>query len=241
MKSTLLMMALLVSSIAIAQKEPKTGEGIIRMMYEKHKTNWYPSLCFSQKVFNYRNDSLISTDVWHEAYKTPGNLIIKFSSWESGNGMIFRTDSLYVFSKGEISSKMERLHDLVILGFDVYQQKVETTIIQAERMGYNLNLLEKVALNGNPAWLVGDSSKLCFWVDVQSLLFLKMKRVSATSYREVEFAKYEYLDDFPVATLIKFYDAPGKLNMVEEYFNVRVNCNVDDSIFTPQNFSKSTW
>jgi hypothetical protein len=31
MKSTLLIMALLVSSIAMPKKEPKTGEGIIRI------------------------------------------------------------------------------------------------------------------------------------------------------------------------------------------------------------------
>ncbi len=241
MKLKLIAIALISVNTLFAQEMPSNGNELIRMMHERYLNKWYPCLCFAQNVYNYKNDSLVSTDVWYESYKTPGNLILKFTSWESGNGMIFRNDSLYIFSKGEISNKTERLHDLIILGFDVYQQKVETTINQAEQMGYNLNLIEKVDLNGNPAWLVGDSSKLCFWVDTQSLLFLKTKRVSANSYREVDFAKYEYFDNFPVATLIKFYNAPGKLNMVEEYFNVRVNCSVDDSIFTPENFSKSTW
>lgn len=234
-------MALLISRVAIAQKENKTGEDIIRMMYEKHKTNWYPSLCFSQKVFNYRNDSLISTDVWHEAYKTPGNLIIKFTSMDSGNGMLFRNDSLYVFDRGVVKSKTERLHDLIILGFDVNIQNPEITIKQIEKMGYNLNIVEKANINGKPAWLVGDTSKLCFWVDEESLLFVKMRRATSTGIREVEFAEYETINEFPVATLIKFYNNPGKLNMVEKYFNVNVNCSIDNSIFDPQHFNTATW
>ncbi|MGE0078967.1 MAG: hypothetical protein AB7S48_13995 [Bacteroidales bacterium] len=241
MKLKLLVIGLISANTLFAQTTPSDGKDLIRMMHKQYLNKWYPSLCFAQNVYNYKNDSLVSTDVWYETYRTPGKLILKFSSWESGNGMIFRNDSLYIFSKGYISNKMLRLHDLIILGFDVYQQKIETTIDQAERMGYNLNLIEKVDLNGNPAWLVGDSSKLCFWVNASNLLFLKMKRVTANAYREVDFAKYEIFDGFPVATLIKFYNAPGKLNMVEEYFNVRVNCNVDDSVFMPQKFNKSAW
>ena len=241
MKPTLLLIVLLVSSVAVAQKDSKMGEDIIRMMHERHKSNWYPSLCFSQKVFNYRNDSLISTDVWHEAYLTPGNLIIKFTSKDSGNGMLFRNDSLYVFDKGAIKSQTERLHDLIILGFEVNTQKPEITIKQIERMGYNLNIVEKTDINGNPAWLIGDTSKLCFWVDEESLLFVKMRRATTTGIREVEFAEYETIKGFPVATLIKFYNNPGKLNMVEKYFNIKVNCSIDNSVFSPQHFNTATW
>ncbi|HOZ13509.1 MAG TPA: hypothetical protein PK784_01870 [Tenuifilaceae bacterium] len=222
-------------------KEPKNGKELIEMMHQKHSQNFYQTLCFSQKVFHYNNDTLISEDIWHEAYKSPGRLILKFTDWNSGNGMIFSNDSLYVFDKGVLAKKIERLHDLIILGLDINNQDPEKTIKQVKRMGYDLTLINEVSLNGNFAWIVGDSTKLCFWVDAKSLLFLKMRRVTDSTFREVEFSKYDAIQGLAVATQIKFYNAPNKVEMIEEYFNVRVNCNVDDSIFYPFKFSSSKW
>ena len=73
-------------------KEP-SGEELINHMYNKNKDCWYGSLCFSQKVYNFKNDSLISEDIWHEVYKTPGKLAIKFNNMDKGNGMLFGNDS----------------------------------------------------------------------------------------------------------------------------------------------------
>ncbi len=239
------MKRLLIFGIAIlllySCKKPNDGKELIEMMHQKHSQKFYQTLCFSQKVYHYKNDSLVSEDVWHEAYKSPGKLILKFTDWNSGNGMIFSNDSLYIFDKGVLARKIERLHDLIILGLDINNQEPEKTIEQAERMGYDLTRINKVSINGNPAWLVGDSSKLCFWVDTKSLLFLKMRRVTDSTYREVEFSKYDIVDGFPVATKIKFYNAPNKVEMIEEYFNVRVNSSVNDSIFYFNKFSSSMW
>lgn len=221
--------------------KPNDGKELIEMMHQKHSRNFYQTLCFSQKVFHFNNDTLVSEDVWHEAYKSPGKLILKFTNWNSGNGMIFSNDSLYIFDKGVLAKKIERLHDLIILGLDINNQEPEKTIEQAERMGYDLTRINKVNMYGSSAWLVGDSARLCFWVDAKSLLFLKMRRVADSTFREVEFSKYEPVEGFPVATQIKFYNAPNKVEMIEEYFNVRVNCSVDNSIFNPENFLASTW
>lgn len=221
--------------------KPNDGKELIEKMHQKHSKKFYQTLCFSQKVFHYKNDTLVSEDVWHEAYKSPGRLILKFTDWNSGNGMIFSNDSLYVFDKGVLAKKIERLHDLIILGLDINNQDPEKTIEQAERMGYDLTRINEVRLNGNFAWIIGDSTKLCFWVDAKSLLFLKMRRVTDSTFREVEFSKYDAIQGLPVATQIKFYNAPNKVEMIEEYFNVRVNCNVDDSIFYPYKFSSSKW
>nr|HPI45690.1 hypothetical protein [Tenuifilaceae bacterium] len=130
-------------------KEPKNGKELIEMMHQKHSQNFYQTLCFSQKVFHYNNDTLISEDIWHEAYKSPGRLILKFTDWNSGNGMIFSNDSLYVFDKGVLAKKIERLHDLIILGLDINNQDPEKTIKQVKRMGYDLTLINEVSLNGN--------------------------------------------------------------------------------------------
>lgn len=240
-KYAFLGLGILIMNSVLAQELPSSGHELIREMHNRHSANWYKSFCFSQKVFNYKNDSLISKDVWHEAYKSPGNLIIKFSDWNSGNGMIFSDDSLYFMVNGDVAKKSYRLHDLIVLGLDVNNQLPEVTISQAEKLGYDLTKISKTNINGNSAWVVGDTSKLCFWVDAERLLFVKMRRVSANSFREVEFARYDQIDGMPVATIIKFYNQPGKVEMLEEYFNVRLNCVVSDSIFNPFYFNKARW
>jgi len=218
-----------------------SGEELINLMYNKNKDCWYNTLCFSQKVYNYKNDSLVSEDTWHEVYKTPGKLAIKFSNMDSGNGMLFSNDSMYIFDKGLITKKLERLHDLIVLGLDVNNQQPEITIEQAKRLGYNLNLVMEVEYEGKPAWVVGDTAKLCFWVNKNDLLFLKMKRVSEKGYREIEFSKYESIDGYPVATEIKFYNSPRSIEMIEQYYDIKVNCAVSDSAFNPNHFVSIKW
>ncbi|MDK2909812.1 MAG: hypothetical protein PWR20_1379 [Bacteroidales bacterium] len=224
----------------VAQSAIISGRDLIHEMHDRHTSQWYRSMCFSQKVLVFRNDSITSEDVWHEAYQSPGNLVIKYSDWDSGNGMLFSKDSLYVFKNGKLAQQIYKIHDLVVLGLDINIQRPEETIFQAEKLGYELSKVEKTKIDGRSYWVVGDTTKLCFWVD-ENLLFYKMRRVAGSSFREIEFAKYEKIDGKPVATVIKFYNGPGKLEIIEEYFNIRLDCEVPPAIFNPSNFNQARW
>ena len=242
MKKSLSILLFIFASVAMqAQPAPATGKDLIGMMYNANRGNWYSTLLFSQEVLNYRNDSLISTDVWHEAYLSPSKLILKFTSWESGAGVLFANDSLYSFKDGKQQSVRYRMHDLIVLGFDVNNIAPEATVARAEKMGYDLSKITSSTCMGHSAWVVGDTASLCFWVDKKSLLFLKMHRGVGENVRDVEFAKYESVEGYPVATEIRFYSAGGKLNMVERYFNVRPNIPVDATIYDPKRFVEAKW
>lgn len=240
MKKLLVFLTLLFTIGSFAQ-QPKNGYELINQMYNANKANWYQTLCFSQKVINYQNDSIVSTDVWHEAYQSPSNLILKFTTWDSGNGLLFTNDSLYTYHDRALQSTRYRIHDLVVLGLDINNIPPETTAKRAEKCGYNLNIIAEDKCMGHDAWVVGDTQSTCFWVDKQTLLFLKMRRKTGENSREVEFAKYESIDGFPVATVIKFYSNGGELNMVEEYFNTVPNCSVPSTIYNPSNFFNAKW
>ncbi len=62
--------------------------------------------------------SIVATDVWLEAYKSTGNLILKFNNWNSGNGYLFTNDSLYTYQDGTLQSTKYRIHDLVVTQMD---------------------------------------------------------------------------------------------------------------------------
>ena len=241
LKQLLAAAALLLMLGAANAQQPASGRELIRQMYQKNHVRFYTTLTFSQEVLNYRNDSVISTDVWHEAYLSPSNLILKFTSWESGNGVIFASDSLYTYEKGALKSTRYRVHDLLVLGFDVNNINPEKSITRAEKMGYNLNRIEPSTCMGRKAWLVGDAATKCFWVDAETLLFLKMQDRVGENSRSVEFSKYEYFDGHPVGTEVRFYRNNGQLYMVERYFNVKPNATVSPAVFDPTKFTEARW
>ncbi len=236
---------LLVSTLTVwglsAQDQPKSGDELFQMMFNSHKGKWYQTLCFSQEVLHYQNDSIISTDVWHEAYLSPSTLILKFSDWNSGNGIIFAHDSLFTFHDGKLQSVRYRIHDLLVLGLDVNNIDPKITAERARKTGYDLSRIDSSTCMGHSAWVVGDTTKLCFWVDKKSLLFLKMRRTTGENSREVEFARYDFPNGFPVATEIYFYNTLGKLEMVEKYFNVRPNAAINPEIYDPKKFIEARW
>lgn len=240
MKILLITLTMLSAINSFAQK-PRDGNELINQMYNANKDKWYETLCFSQEVINYKDGNVVSTDVWLEAYQSPGNLIIKFTDWNSGNGILFSNDSIYSYQAGALQSTKYRIHDLVVLGLDINNIPPETTAKRAESCGYNLNLIAEDQCMGHDAWVVGDKSTNCFWVDKETLLFLKMRRKVGENSREVGFAKYEDIDGFPVATVINFYDTKGELNMVEKYFDIKPNCSVPSTIYNPDNFSSAKW
>ena len=240
MKNKLFVLTLLATITSCSQK-PQNGYELIKQMYDANSAKWYETLCFSQEVLTYSNDTVTATGVWHEAYQSPGNLIIKFNDWDSGNGLLFRNDSIYSYSEGTLQSVRYRIHDLVVLGLDINNIPPATTADRAVKCGYNLDLIQEGTCMGHDAWIVGDTASACFWVDRESLLFLKMRRRSGNNAREVEFAGYEDINGLPVATEIRFYDNNGVLNMVEKYFNITPGCKVPAPAFFPSGFNDARW
>lgn len=47
---------------------------------------------FDQKVYLYKNDSLIKEEVWQEILSSPKNLQIRFNGFETGNGVLFKNE-----------------------------------------------------------------------------------------------------------------------------------------------------
>lgn len=227
--------------ITSCSQRPRDGYELIEQMYEAHKSNWYETLCFSQEVLHYRNDTVTATEIWHEAYKSPGNLIIKFNDPDNGTGILFINDSIFSYRDGTLESVRYYLHDLVVLGLDINTVLPETTAERALKCNYDLNRLAEGQCMGRDAWIVGDTLSTCFWVDKSSHLFLKMRRRSGENSREVEFARYDTVNGYPVATEIRFYDNKGALSMIEKYFNIIPDCKLSPAIFSPSEFNNAKW
>ena len=134
---------LLLCSTSFSQEmsPPANGRDLIRAMHDHYKGKWYRNLTFRQQSQFYKNGSMERQETWYEALKAPVGLVIKFGSMESGNGIVFRNDTMFVFKNDTMQIQIRRVHDLLVLGFDVYVDDPETTIRRLGDAGYNLDSL----------------------------------------------------------------------------------------------------
>jgi hypothetical protein len=68
---------------------------------------------------------------------TSGALVIKFNSMASGNGMIFRNDSLLSYADDNLKMKSPKIHELIILGFSVYTSSPDSTLTKLKAAGFD--------------------------------------------------------------------------------------------------------
>lgn len=239
--STLLILMIMAT---ISQSQVKTGIDVIRLMKEKYDNSYIQNFTFSQHVVQYKGDSIINKTIWHEAYRSPNQLILKFDTYDSGNGYIFKDDNIYVMKNNKVESKQRDIHDLLVLGFDVYNQPVQVTVDKLTEKGYDLNKVYETELNGKVVYCVGAESKKdasnCFYIDKEHLLFVKMINHTHSRYDKAVFENFRLVKGTYLATKVVFI-ANGKPIMTEEYFDMDFPEKLDPKIFDPENFEHASW
>uniref|UniRef100_UPI004048305F hypothetical protein n=1 Tax=Roseivirga sp. TaxID=1964215 RepID=UPI004048305F len=214
-------------------------------MSRRYDGKWYKTLTFEQKTTRYAADgSISSVNTWFEAMELPNSLAIKFDDMDKGNGLLFRNDSIYQFSEGQIAGARVMYHPLLILGFSVYSQPVEKTEAALINLGFDLNKAYQRDYNGKQVYVVGalegDETSNQFWIEKDRLLFVKMiQNFGENRIQEVIFDKYEALEDGWIAPEVRFY-TNGKMTLLEEYSKIETR-NLNAEIFDPKRFTEAKW
>jgi hypothetical protein len=234
----------LFSFTCFAQKPAASGDELIRMMYRRYHDSWYKQISFEQLSTFYKNGKVIKRERWLEAAIFPGKLIIKFDSINAGNGLLCRDDSVFVYRADTLSRSLYRIHEIMLLGFDVYFYEPEVTIAKLKKLGFDLNKIYQVEHRGHPAYVVGgvdqmDNQGNRFMVDAENLyttgIFMRENR----QLRVTEIEGYRLFKKYPVATHLKFY-IDNDLSMEEEYSKISFK-KLSKKIFEKRRFSKITW
>lgn len=237
---------LLLSSLSTSAQTVSTPAQLISAMHDHYASQWYHTLTFKQQSVTHKADGTQSTELWYEALMLPGRLRIDIAAPNSGNGMLFVNDHLYIFKDGKLATQREFIHPLLVLGFDVYAQPVEKTMKQLNDLHVDMTVMHEENFEGRPMYVVGakqgDLQTLQFWIDKERLYFVRLVRPGEKHPGQVEDIRFENYKQVKGGGWVAEHVAivsEGKTVFEELYSDVKVNPPLADSFFDPAAFAQS--
>ena len=228
------------SLLLLAPPSPQNGEDLIREMHNRYAGKWYQTLTFVQKTT--KGDGTVET--WYEAARIPGFLRIDIAPVDSGNAILFRNDSVYVFRGGQRRQARPYVHPLMVLGFDVYADTPEKTIEKLKGLNFDLTRLREDSWQGRPVYVVGaaagDTTSNQFWVDKERLLTVRLIQPGNGSSMESLFNKYQRIGNTWIAPEMIF-NVNGRAMQTEEYSDMQVDVDLPEGLFEPGAYSAPGW
>jgi outer membrane lipoprotein-sorting protein len=241
------MVVISLSPVAAKEKIQST-EQLIRAMHDRYADSWYKTLTFVQKNTRTLPDGSTETSIWYEAMSAPGKLRVDFEPVNNGDGILFVNDTQLEFKKGKLARSRERIHPLMVLGFDVYRQPVEVSVTKLNKLRFDLSVLREDIWQGRPAYVVGarqgDDRSPQFWIDKENLYFVRMIEPGGkdgTSIQETQFNKYLRVKEGGWVAPEVVFIVDGKRVFLEEYSDIRTNVKLDEKLFDPQNWTAVNW
>ncbi len=242
MLTTLCSMLPLLVGLAQGGPGPRDGRELIRAMHDRYAGAWYGTLSFTQHNTATDSAGKETYSTWKEYAALPGRLRIDFLPADSGAGIIFRSDSEYVFAHDSLARSIPLVHPLLVLGFDVYTQPVDTTLAKLTRLGIDLSLIREDTWQGRPVYVVGaaarDSQSVQFWVDRERLVFVRMLQPvrRGATIADTRFEDYRPVGRAWLSARVVFL-VGGRPFWKEEYVDIRTGQPLDAALFDPARFA----
>jgi hypothetical protein len=236
----LIAVAGILPSAASSTPAPLTGRDIVTQMHNRYAGKWYRSFTFTQTTQVYRNDSLRSTQTWHEFIRLPDRFRMDFGASDSGNAVIFRGDSAYRFRNGKLRSTMINNNEglIFLLGGMYFYPLDQTCHILADSLHYDLGPAREDNWQGRPVYIIGKEDGNQLWVDRQNLCILRMIKIDDRQQMDARFEDWKPYGGGFSETKCQFY-LSGKLIQVETYYDCKANINLEDKIFDPAQLNRS--
>lgn len=241
MKKLLAVFALSTSCLNAYAQDPGSTKELIEKMYNTYKDSWYQAITFAQQAEFYKDGVKQKEETWYEAMDMKsGALVIKFNTMDSGNGMIFRNDSLLSYADNQLKSKSYRIHELIVLGFSVYTNSPQSTLDKIKALGFNTDMFRQEMFDSRLHYVVGDPEKAQFWIDAKTLLFTKLNKVGQGRTQEIEFKGYQKLGKGWIETEVLF-KVNGQLFMREVYSDIKAPKTLPASFYKQYMFNQIIW
>ncbi len=223
--------------------EIKSGDDLVAAMYKKYAGKWYKTLTFVQKTIHHQPDGSTTFEMWYEAMTVPGKLRIDFAESKVGDGILFADGKIYSWREGKANPGRAFVHPLLVLGFDVYGQPIETTIGQVKGLGIDLSIVHEENWMGKDVYVIGakqgDVTTPQFWVDKKDLVFVRLIQLGGRdkkSVQETQFNKYVKAKGGWVSAEVKFF-VDGKPTTTEEYSDIQADVSLSPDLWDPEKWA----
>jgi len=231
----------IIFSFVITTVNP-TAEDILRQMYDQYQDKWFHTLTFSQTTESFRNDSLIKTATWYESIMFPDKFRIDFGSPASGDAVIFRNDSAYRFSKGQLKDVRADKNDLTFLLGGLYFYPFDKIISELKSLHYDLNKFHVDTWKCRDVYVIGADTKdeklNQLWIDKEKLILVRQIKFDDNRKEEAIFENHILLGGGWSETICTFY-INDHLIQKEYYHDCKANVPIDPNLFDPSSFGKN--
>lgn len=238
---------------AVATPEPSTatpaavrvtprfaaGADVVEAMRARYDGKWYKTLTFRQKTSRLLPNGTWKVETWYEAMKLPGRLRIDFDPVRAGNGVLYARDSQFVATNGRVIQSAPGINDLLLLGFDIYENSSARSVALLRRQGIDLSRVHETTFEGRSMVVVGalrgDLRRKQAWIDGERLYLVRLvepTRSDSSKVQDIRFVNYERRDGGWIAPRVEIYN-DGNLVFHEDYEDVKTNVPLDESIFDP--------
>lgn len=232
-------------SITAAPSPYPDGPALIRGMHDRYAGAWYRTMTFVQTTT--LSKPTPHQETWYEAAMIPGSLRIDIAPIDSGNTILFRSDSVYRFQQAKLLRSRGFVHPLMVLGFDVYADPAEKTIDKLTALGFDLSKIREDLWQGRPVYVVGapagDTATAQFWIDRDRLVFVRMLEPvgdGSGDVAETEFNRYQPLGKGWISIEVVF-KVKGEVVSKEEYADVKGDVALPEALFDPGKYAAPAW
>jgi len=204
----------------------KDGKALISAMHKKNAGKYCNTLTFKQTTNRYRNDSLITGQVWTEYLEFPDKLRIDIGDTSKGTFMIFKNDSAYRFRNKKLMSAERDSNLIMLLLGGMYHRQKKDVLTRIEKFGIKLSELSEQVIDGKKCYVIGtkvSNDKIPqIWINKETLFIERFIENYNGSVLEVRVIERQKACSGEVETKLSIY-ADGKLFQDELYFDVKFN------------------
>jgi outer membrane lipoprotein-sorting protein len=236
-----LFIAIVILSIVLSLINPPGSIEVLKKMHDRYAGKWYKTFSFNQTTEIYRNDSLKRSEIWYENIQFPNDFRIDFGNPDSGNAVIFKNDSSYLFRKSQKASVQPDNDDLLFLLGGLYFYPFSEVIIKMKSFGYDLDKFHEDVWKGMPVYIIGADKNQDFanqiWIEQENFSPVRLIKYTDNNKEEALFENHVKLGGGFTETLVYFY-VNNKLIQVEKYDDLMANVEIDSAIFDTEKFVK---
>jgi hypothetical protein len=240
---------LLLATAALLSGAPSdtTAAGLVQAMHDRYAGSWPDRVTFVQQSTFFEPDGKTRVETWYEAIEGADKLRIDFAPIEGGNGIIFRSDSVYQFKADSLLLTAHQPHALMVLSRSVYSLPVEESVAKLRELGFDLSKMREDTWQERPVYVVGadagDLRSAQFWIDKEHLYFVRLLqpvKQKPELTQEIQFNRYQRLGGGWIETEVVFM-VDGQRRMLEEYSDIRHDVVLDAELFDPGTWAAPGW